>query len=284
METTTPDQSTSHSTTTFAEGVLPTRVVVLGEDFVLADVLAMGVTPIAATATLNDTFAGIERDTTGIEPLSSTSPNLERLKSLGADLIIAAGFVADFLGEDVLNEIAPTAVLTAGDWRAALEDLGEALGAQQRAAELLAEYDGAVEEARAQIPSDLQATVATVYPGPTLAVWVDGPSNIPQTLIDLGITLQPGPGTFPDERFGRAYISSELIPSLSAPLLVLSQSDSVAGEMDALAEIQSSLIWQELPAVQRGASIVLDRLGYAGVEGRMRIIRDFVSALNPLAG
>lgn len=257
------------------------RLVVLGEDFVLADVLALGGQPVAATATLDDEFSGIERDTSMITPLSSTEANLELLASLEPDQILTTSFVVDQIDLDVLEAIAPTTVIGAeGDWRSQVREIAIALGNEDAGETLLARYETAVADAQQFLSADLVVTIATVYPGPSLAVWTDGPTNIPQTVLDLGATLSPGAGAYPDERNGRSFLSNELIGDLRAPVLILSQSSAVEGEDDAVAELTNDSLWATLPAVIDGAVITVDRLGYPGVEGRIRLIEDLVAGLS----
>lgn len=255
------------------------RVVVLGEDFLLADVLALGIDPVAATATLGDEFSGIERDTSGIVPLPATDPNFERLAAFDPTLIVASEFVANTAGTDILEGIAPTIVVMGADWRTQVTALGEAVGQPAKAATLLADYDAAVEFARTLLPESFEVTAATVYPGPNLAAWVDGPTNIPQTLIDLGATLVPGAGRYDNERFGRAFLSRELVSELSGPMIVLIQSDAVDGESEALEELMASELFTQLPAARDGRVAIVDRLGYPGVEGRTRLIDVLVDAI-----
>ncbi|MEM7339919.1 MAG: ABC transporter substrate-binding protein [Actinomycetota bacterium] len=256
------------------------RLVVLGEEFLLADVLALGGRPIASTATLEGEFSGIRRETGGIQPLSSTEANFELLASLEPDLILVTSGVIDLVGVELFEGIAPTTVIDSSDWRVQVEELGAAMGVPERADELLARYDNAVAAAEVDVPADVEITLATVYTGPSLAVWADGPVNIPQTLLDLGITLSPGGGELDGERNGRAFISNELIPLLDGDLLILAQSSGVEGEDASVAEIASEPLWQTLPAVQNDAVLTIDRLGYPGVEGRIRLIEDVVAAID----
>src|SRR5262245_41231668 len=54
-------------------------VLALGEEYLLADLLALGITPVASTTNVQttDRFAGLDEfDTSGIEPLPVTEPNL----------------------------------------------------------------------------------------------------------------------------------------------------------------------------------------------------------------
>jgi len=255
------------------------RLVVIGEDFVLADVLAMGVVPIAATATLNDKFTGIERDTTGIQPLPSTEANFELLASLKPDLIITTENTLNYVDQDLLDGIAPTSVISGDGWRERVMSLGEILNAPSQADALLADYDLAISNAKAELNGDSSVSLATIYPGSNIAVWVDGPSNIPQTILDMGIELSSGIDIYSSAMYGRAYISIERIGDLSSPIIILSQSTAVEGEDESLRNVQNNSLWKNLPAVISGKVFTIDRLGYPGVEGRVRLISDLVGII-----
>ena len=255
------------------------RVVILGEEFLLSDALAMGLTPIAATATLSDRFVGINRETDMIQPLPSTEANFELLASLQPDLIVTTQNLINTVSLDMLEEIATTKVVTSTDWRQRVIELGEIFETSNIADEILNEYDTLISETKQSLASDLTVSVVTVYPGNTIAVWVDGPSNIPQTLIDLGVELFPNKDTYQNVRYGRAYLSLEQISDLNSPLIILSQSNEVSGESDSLDEIEKNSLWQNLPAVKSGNVMIINRLGYPGVEGRMRLIKDFREGL-----
>ncbi|MEO1057298.1 MAG: ABC transporter substrate-binding protein [Actinomycetota bacterium] len=253
------------------------NVVVLGEEFLLADFLALGGQAVASTATLGDQFVGIERDTTGIDPLSSIDPNFELLASYQPDLIITTTGVVELIGTTELEAIAPTEVVDNSDWQQQVRDLAAAMGVPERADQLLAQYDEAV--AAAPVPEGLEASAATVYSGENVAAWVAGPVNIPQVLLDLGLTLTPGGGELDGESNGRVFLSNELIPVLDGEVLILAQTTGVEGEEESLANVSAQPLWQQLPAVSAGNVVTIDRLGYPGVEGRIRIINDVLAAL-----
>jgi iron complex transport system substrate-binding protein len=120
------------------------RVVVIGEEYLLADLLALGVTPVASTATVaEEGFHEVgDHDTSGIEVLPATEPNLERLASFGADRIIILEFFADELGMEVLESMAEevTVVPDGMDPAELVTMYGEMFGREDRAAELVEEY------------------------------------------------------------------------------------------------------------------------------------------------
>ena len=274
-----PTEALNKSEEDTPEPLSSSRIVVIGEDFLLADVLAMGVVPIAATATLNDKFTGIERDTSAIQPLPSTEANFELLASLKPDSIITTEDILNYVDKDLLDGIAPTSVISGESWRERVVNLGEILNALSQAEALLADYDSAISNARVELGGDISISLATIYPGATIAVWVDGPSNIPQTILDMGIELSPDINSYPNAEYGRAYISTETIGDLSSPIIILSQSTAVEGEDESLRNVQSNSLWKTLPAVSSGKVFTINRLGYPGVEGRIRLISDLVGVI-----
>lgn len=259
----------------------PGRVVALGEEYLLADLLALGITPVASTATTGDEFHGLDEfDTSGIEPAPSYEPNIELLASFEPDLIVLGDFVLDHVDREVLEGIAPL-VVTSTDAPTRLAQVGEAFGLEEEAAALQAELDATIEEARTTLEpaTDQAVSVATIYPGPTPAVWVDGPTDVPQTLLDLGFTLTPARDQVSEVATGRSYLSLEQLGLLDGDVLITLQSDSVQGESASLAAIEANPLWQDLPAVAAGEVVEMDRLGYPGTAGRIRLVEDLVEAL-----
>lgn len=257
------------------------RVVALGEEFLLADLLALGIEPVASTATLSEEgFLGIDPDLVeGIEALPSTDPNLEQLAALRPDTIVTSQFVVDEIGSDRLGALAEVVVIP--DGLAAdeqLAELGAALGLEDEAGALIDELDAAVAEAASAVPDDCEVAVVTVYPGPSPAAWVDGSSPVPAVVESLGCTLVPADAGDPDGN-GRPFLSLEQIGLLNAPTIIALQSSSVAGEDEAFAEIEQSTLWEQLPAVEAGAVTRIDRLGFPGAAGQLRLLEELTAAL-----
>lgn len=276
------EDSTTTTTTPTDDGpaVEDQRIVALGEEFLLADLLALGLTPLASTATVAEVgFVGLDESATeGIEPLPSTEPNVERLAALDPDVIVATPFVVDELGEDVLAGLGELIVVDAEDPRAAVQQLGEAFGRTEEADALVAALDDAVAAGRERLPAGLEVSVATVYPGPSLAVWVAGPATVPDLLDELGVTFVPGADDV-EASDGRAFVSNERLDLLAAPTLVLLQSSIVEGEATALEELSADPRWSALPAVADDRVIELDRLDYPGIVGRTEAVDELVAQL-----
>jgi iron complex transport system substrate-binding protein len=262
---------------------LPERIVALAEEFLLADLLALGVRPVASTSNTPDGFLGIDpQRTDGIEPIFSPEFNLERLASLRPDLLLVTpSYLAlDVVSLDDLERIAPTIVIGTADddWRAALLATGEALDLADRAADLVADVDARLSSAASTL-GGRSLSVVSVSPGPLVRAYTDGRTTLTEVLAELGVEFRPDDTTPGADDNGRVTLSLEQLALLDADALVLLQSDAVPGESDALAEVSSAALWQNLPAVSSGVVIELDRLAYPGAVGLADFVDDLVTAL-----
>ncbi|HWJ63978.1 MAG TPA: ABC transporter substrate-binding protein [Acidimicrobiales bacterium] len=272
--------SSSASTTTAAGGGSSTagsedlgNVLALGEEFLLADLLALGITPVASTATVADAgFSGIdEADTEGIEALPSDQANFEQLASLDIDTILVQQYVIDEIGRSELDAIGEVIVVPTGTGAEELTELGELVGREDEAAELVDQLEAARADAADSAGDDCAVSLATIYPGPTPAAWVGAPNNVAIALQDMGCTLVPSEADEAADGAGRVYLSLENLGLLSAPQLILLQSSDVEGEDASLHEVEQDSLWEQLPAVEADRVTTLDRLGYPGVAGLIRL-------------
>ncbi|MEL6893807.1 MAG: ABC transporter substrate-binding protein, partial [Actinomycetota bacterium] len=89
----------------------PQRIAALSEEFLLADLLSLGVTPIVSTSNDAEVFPGIDPALTeGIEIVFTPSFNLEELAAIEPDLILGYPGIFNVVpgGYDVVSDIAPT--------------------------------------------------------------------------------------------------------------------------------------------------------------------------------
>jgi iron complex transport system substrate-binding protein len=258
----------------------PRRIVALGEEGMLADLLDAGFKPVAASASLPETLPGFSRDElVGIEIFNSTQPNLERIAVLKPDLILGTGFFVERIGYSKLSAIAPTISLDMSDWHVEYRALLKVLGAEALAARKLEAFDSDAAAAKASLGATTRTvSVGSVYPGPSPAVWVDGPTAAPRLLLDLGVTLTPAAAAVGDlgVKSGRAFFSPERLDLWSGDLLILAQSDSVEGERSALAQIKANPLWATLPAVRANRVHVIDRFAYPGLRGRAKLLGELL--------
>lgn len=259
------------------------RVVALAEEFLLADVLTLGVEPIASSATVETAgFQGLDDfDTSNIEVLPMTTLSIEYLASLQPDTIITLQFWVDELGAGILDELANVIVVPDGLYGAErLTEMGELLGRPDHAAAAIAEYDVALAQAQARVGDDCEVSLATIYSGPSVAAFVAGPWEIPSSILASGCELDPDADDAAPDGNGRAWLSLEQLGMLDSETLILLQSDTVEGEAAAIAEIQSSPLWQTLPAVQADQVVVFDRLGYPGLQGQVHFLDEFSALMD----
>lgn len=260
----------------------PQRVLALGEEGLLADLLDAGITPLASIVNVPEYLPPLitPQEVAGMQLYSSsTNISVESLAALEPDLIIGVAFFIDRIGYERLSQIAPT-IAVAGDNE--VENYAQtlaALGLQDKAQADLAAFESALQVARAQLGSDVDASVVAIYPGSNVAVFTDRPRTVPWLLRQLGVTLHPdGSEDKLNPRDGRAFISLERLDLLSGSQLILLQSNNVDGEPEAVAEISANPLWQQIPAVQAGNVTVLDRLGYPGFRGVNALLQDLVAA------
>lgn len=259
------------------------RVVVLAEEDVLADVLALGIPVVASSATVPAVgfqgMGGIE--TSGIEIFDYLTISLEQLATMGADHVIAWQFVVDQVGEEALAGTgAEVHVIPAGSsGRDQIRLLGEAFDRAEVADQMIAELDRAFEAARPQLDDGCRASVVAVYAGPNVAAFAGPVWDVPRAIDELGCGLVPSADDVPVDGNGRAWISLEQLGLLAAPTLIMLQTDTVEGERSSVAEITGNPLWGQLLAVQTDDVVELDRLGYAGIEGEIRLVGDLVEIL-----
>jgi iron complex transport system substrate-binding protein len=259
----------------------PQRIVALGEDGLLADLLDAGVRPLAASVNVPEAVPLISAaELEGIELFPSAGQvSLERIAALQPDLIIGGRFFLEEAGYAELNQIAPTVALGASDPRQSYIETLTLLGLAEQAKADVAALEQAIGVARDQLQTAQRSvSIATIYPGATLAVWVDGPTSAPLLARELGLTVRPA-ADLRGVRNGRAFLSNEQITLLDGELLILLQSDTIEGETAAIATFQSQPIWNQIPAVQNGAVYTLDRLGYPGLRGQRALMADLTALI-----
>ncbi len=255
-------------------------VVVLAKELVLADVLAHGIEPVASTASVaEEGFQGLDDfDTSDIEVLPMTTLSLEHLASIQPTTIITLQFWADQVGEEKLTAIADLITIPDGLSNAErMTELGDLVGRPEQAAAVVADLAAATEEAAAVVPDDCAVSIVAIYPGPSPAVFVTGPWEVPVSVLATGCALDPDPTVAAPDENGRVYLSLEQLGILDAPKILLLQAPSVEGEQAAIEEIEANPLWAGLPAVQADDVVVFDRLGYPGAVGQIRFLGEFAA-------
>lgn len=229
---------------TFGTTVIPTnpqRVIALGEEGMLADLLDAGITPLASIVNVPEELPVYisPEEVANVELYSSsTNTSIERLAALEPDLIIGHAFFIDQIGYETLSQMAPTiAVDGSNEVENYIETL-LALGLDEKAASDMAAFEETLAAARSELESGTSASVVVIYPGNSIAVLTDRPRTVPWLLRELGVTLYPdGSEDGLSVRTGRAFISLERLDLLSGTHLFLLKSEGIEGESEAVAEV-----------------------------------------------
>lgn len=240
----------------------PAEKVVSLEWGLTENLLSLGVTPVGAADVEGystwDQVVPLEGDVTDVG--TRGEPSLDAIAGLGADLVVTT----TDLPENVIAQIEETVPVIAlrgsdasdpiGHMRRTIEVLGEATGRSDEAADVLTEYDAAVEEGKAALAeAGLEGSSFTMADG-----WVaDGTVSVRMFtdgafLGALGeeIGLVNGWQGEGDADYGLAVTDVEGLTQLSdAPFLYLASSSEADPFGEALA---TNPIWTGLPFVAAG--------------------------------
>ncbi|MCA9860834.1 MAG: ABC transporter substrate-binding protein [Thermomicrobiales bacterium] len=260
----------------------PQRIVALGDEFLLADMLALGIQPIASSATYADGFIGIDpADVDGfeMEPFTLFDMDMEAILLLQPDLIVVAEYVYD-MNPDTANAVAqivPVVVVETlnPDWQAYILQLASIFGKEDEAQTQFEALSEAVEAAAAELQIEgTTVSVMTIYPGAqTVAVWVSADFMPVDILQQLGAIIRPDATEYDVDGAGRAQISLEQLSVIDGEVMIMLQSSAAAEEQRTVEEITGSPLWQGLPAVEADQIYVLERVGYPGeLSGRLQIL------------
>jgi iron complex transport system substrate-binding protein len=188
--------------------------------------------------------------------------DIEKAMALEPDLIIEMSGQEDDPWNQEICELAKAAAVTTCypygysnevEIKQNLIDVGEALGLQEQAAELIAAYDARVAELREAAAGFADKPVANIiwtsFANSGFFVPVDRPSNV--TLRTLGI---PEPAFQADPSVGEVPFSFENLELLNEAYAVIVLLEGEATQAD----LEASPVWQLLEPVQAGRVVFVD--------------------------
>lgn len=236
---------------------LPTRIVCGTDGAELCSLLALGLTPVGF-GQRNDP-PDVWLADKGVEDLdsydlSSGETSYEALAAWAPDVILVQ---VGFATEETMprfTDVAPTIATSFIDWRANLRQVGQAVGLDDRAAELEAATDAAVAERATALADDLGdlsdftvRAVCAFTDGSIYAFNADSPLG--RTAEALGLAPLPA-STTPGEAINQ--ISAEELDQLDGDLLlVLAFDDGPNGNAD----LAQSGLWKQLDVVRDGGVV-----------------------------
>jgi len=242
----------------------PTRVVTL-DNQATDDALALGVIPVAiakVTYVPGGTQAWTKQALGGEEPKLlnvDTSIPYEQVAALRPDLILATNTYA--LEEksvyDRLRRIAPTVHFVdsslSDSWQDVMRRVGQALGLEARASELVAEAEGELAAVRERTPEFEGKTVNFFNADPSGLYTINEPKDYAiRLLADLGLRLSPPVAALKGEG-GRAVISAERYDVLDSDVLI-----GTSLSPKALAKLEGDTLFQRIDAVREKRYVSLD--------------------------
>jgi iron complex transport system substrate-binding protein len=181
-------------------------------------------------------------------------PNSELVLRYNPDLLVVGAGWWKYWQEKALFKSGAVPVLVVEDgsdasWKAKMVGQLTAYGMADRAAELMAQYDAAVAEAKpliARVLHGRKVAIADVWGADSVALHADTFSTA--VAHDLGIDLVAAPGVTPTDD-GYQVLSPENLAPLDDAALVMSLWT---------ADIAGNPMWQRIPAVKGGAQYEMD--------------------------
>lgn len=252
----------------------PQRVVALG--FTDQDaVLAAGVTPIAVRYFFGDesdqVWPWADGAVTGEQPIVLNQPfgtlNFEAIAELQPDLITAVSAGLTEEEYNTLSQIAPT--LAQSDayvdfgvpWQEQTIVIGQALGREVQARELVSAMEAQFAEVRAAHPEFEGATAAIASPAGDGQYFFSGPQHERQRfLTSLGFVLPAELAELAGDAF-YGTLSGERMDLLDTDILLWTTS------AEQTAALEADPLYQSLAVAQEGRDLFLDTTGADGLAG-----------------
>jgi iron complex transport system substrate-binding protein len=232
----------------------PERVVAVTDGGELASLLALGVEPVGF-GKRNDPIRPWIEAAGGAEiesyDLAGTEVSFERIAAWKPDLLVVQAGFATKENLAQYSALAPTVVTSFIDWKDNLRQVSEATGTTEKAAELVAENEAAVEDAAEALAGSkgLKVQAITVFEGPEIYRLNDA-SPLGKLAPSLGLAPFPKAGT-PGEAVDT--VSLEKLADIDADVLLIQD----FGDDGAYRALKEQEIWKRIPAVKAGKVIEL---------------------------
>lgn len=227
------------------------------------NLVALGVEPVGAADVAGyntwDTVAPLDEDTTDVG--TRTEPSIEAIAALEPDLILGVELSVPEDARAQLEEIAPVVLQTSADAtrpldhvREQFEETAQLVGAEEQAAQVLADFDQQLEAARTAMDeagaSGRPFVMSYIYTeGNTFSLRMHGSGSAPVAVAEeIGYTNaweEPG-----DEVWGLSDADLEALTGLADETVFTYWINSTSDDpTDALADNQ---LWATLPFVEAG--------------------------------
>ncbi|MGD1927591.1 MAG: ABC transporter substrate-binding protein [Leptolyngbyaceae cyanobacterium] len=239
--------------------LVPQRVIVLGGGNALGNLLAIGISPIAASSGWNavEPFPEhLQNQLEGVEYVGSTTqPSLERILLLKPDLILAGSHMETFYQR--LSQIAPTVIMHNDVlWKQQLITLSKMLSKEDIADQLINNYQQRVDELKQTLGesrTDLFISVVTMTAD--FGIWAYG-SKYPTSIVLDDIGVQRPPSQIGDFDYTEV-ISLEKLDTIDGDVLFFVNRRN-EDDKNSIFEMQKSPLWQQLEVVKNNQVYPVD--------------------------
>jgi len=268
------DESVLHGPLCVPEA--PARIVVLDPTFTLGMGLELGLPIVAAPLTgMSDAALKAQAEDAGVADLGPIfEPSIERIVAEDPDLIIGSG-LAD-MAYPLLSGLAPTVLISTGNWKPYLQVLANVTGRSDKAAELLERYEQRVAELRPRIPSTTVSVLRIT--SWDFQVFLDGPHAYGPfaVLHDLGVNRTEYETATGTESLKRP--DWEGLAALEGDILLYIIGGANSSDTDGrYEEVLNNPLWKMLPAVEAGRVHRVDAatwMEFSGIASANRVLDD----------
>ena len=234
--------------------LVPQRVVALNG---LDTVISLGIKPIG-NIEVNEYDSYLKGKWEGIEDLGDHNGySLESIVALKPDLILGAE--SDLHEYDLLSQIAPTVIVkldSGHQWKEFLSKYAEALGKEDEAEQIIADYQARIEEFQAQMGDRLSQTevsIVNLRQGNGILLYQKD-TFCGSIVADAGLPRPPGQKN--NEHAQMMNISKELLHMADGDVIFAwtygSNAEIAQDAQATLAELKADPLWAKLNAVQQG--------------------------------
>lgn len=258
--------------------VEPKRIVSLVPTFSLGMPLELGMPVVGAPLVgMSDKALKDKAIAEGVTDLGSVmEPSVEKIVALKPDLIIGS----DLLGQEVyqrLSKIAPTAFITAKNWKDHYRTIAEIGGREEAMSSLFAEYEQRVAAVRKRVPQDIKVSVVRITPS-EFQVYLDKPNTWApfDVLREAGVKRPAFETSASNEPMKR--LDFEGLAALDGDILLYivgGMNDSAtSGRHEA---VIANPLWQMLPAVKAKRVYRVDAatwMEFSGIASANKVLDD----------
>lgn len=254
----------------------PARIVSLDASYTLGMSIELGL-PLAGAPLLGMSDEELREKAEGLSITNLghlIEPSVEKIIAIQPDLIIGSGF----LGENaykLASRIAPTALITAGDWKEYMKTLIEVSGSEKSAEDVLAGYQERVAEIRERVP-DIEVSIVRITSW-DFQVYLDKSAYAPFAVLqEAGVKRSAYETSTNGETLKRP--DWEQLSQLDGDVLLYIVGGTNTSDTDGrLEEVLGNPLWQMLPAVKSGRVYRVDPatwMEFSGVGSAHKVLDD----------